>query len=94
MKHRFRLDLLDADGGSIPTSDGENEIHAEGEFETGRPPCLIHGTPLDVPFIVPFGPLALAPGRYEVRMSIDGKTGEDWRSAFTVTSALPQILAA
>jgi hypothetical protein len=82
-KHTFRLELLDADGQGVPTPDGE-AIRAEGEFEAGRPPGLLVGTPVDAPLVVPFGPLLLEDGRYEVRLTIDDDTKEDWFVAFTV----------
>jgi hypothetical protein len=57
-KHRFRLELLDADGHGVPTPKGE-PIRAEGEFEAGRPAGLRPGTPVDAPLVVPFGPLVV-----------------------------------
>ena len=85
-KHTFRLELLDADGHGVPTPDGET-IRAEGEFEAGRPAGLRPGTPVDAPLVVPFGPLALEDGRYEIRLTIDGETKEDWFVAFSVRQA-------
>ena len=89
IQHAFRLDLLDADGQGIPGTEGET-VHVEGAFEAGRPAGLKPGTPLDIPFVVPFGPLELAPGRYEVRLSIDGESREGWSAAFTVVTSPPQ----
>jgi hypothetical protein len=83
-KHTLRLDLLDADGQTIATPGGEDVVHAQGEFEAGRPAGVTPGTPLDIPFVVPFGPLVLAGGRYEIRLTIDDETREDWYLAFTV----------
>ena len=85
-KHTFRLELLDADGQGVPTPDG-GTIRAEGEFEAGRPAGLHPGTPVDAPLVVPFGPLELEDGRYEIRLTIDGETKEDWFVAFTVRQA-------
>ena len=82
-QHRFRLELLDADGHGVPTADGD-AVRAEGEFEVGRPPGLRQGTPVDAPLVVPFGPLVLDDGRYELRLTIDDETKEDWFVAFTV----------
>jgi hypothetical protein len=67
----------------VPTPDGE-AIRAEGEFEAGRPAGLLAGTPVDAPLVVPFGPLVLQDGRYEIRLTIDDDTKEDWFVAFTV----------
>jgi hypothetical protein len=88
-KHTFRLELLDADGQGVPTADGDS-IRAEGEFEAGRPPGLRPGTPVDAPLVVPFGPLVLEDGRYEIRLTIDDDTKEDWFVAFTVRQAAAQ----
>jgi hypothetical protein len=86
-QHRFRLELLDADGRGVPTEDGQQTIRAEGEFEAGRPAGLRPGTPVDAPLVVPFGPLVLDEGRYEIRLTIDDDTKEDWFVAFTVRHA-------
>jgi hypothetical protein len=85
----FRLELLDADGHGVPAENGDT-IRAEGEFEAGRPPGLRPGTPVDAPLVVPFGPLMLDDGRYEIRLTIDGETKEDWFVAFTLRQAAPQ----
>jgi hypothetical protein len=85
-KHTFRLELLDADGQGVTTPDG-GTIRAEGDFEAGRPAGLRPGTPVDAPLVVPFGPLTLDAGRYEIRLTIDGETKEDWFVAFTVRQA-------
>ena len=85
-KHRFRLELLDADGQGVAAPDG-GTIRAEGEFEAGRPAGLRPGTPVDAPIVVPFGPLVLDDGRYEIRLTIDDETKEDWFVAFTVRQA-------
>ena len=89
-KHKFRLELLDADGRAVPTPDGET-IRAEGEFEAGRPAGLRPGTPVDAPLVVPFGPLVLDDGRYEIRLTIDDETKEDWFVAFTVRQTSPGV---
>jgi hypothetical protein len=85
-KHTFRFELLDADGNSVETPDGE-PLQAEGEFEAGRPAGLRPGTPVDAPLVVPFGPLVLEEGRYEIRLTIDEDTKDNWFLAFTVRGA-------
>ena len=85
-KHTFSFELLDADGNSVETPDGD-PLRAEGEFEAGRPAGLRPGTPVDAPLVVPFGPLLLEEGRYEIRLTIDDDTKEDWFVAFTVRNA-------
>ena len=86
-KHKFRFDLLDADGNGIPAAGGEETVNVEGEFEAGRPAGLTAGTPVDLPLVVPFGPLVLDAGRYEIRLTINGETQETWFVAFTVRTA-------
>ena len=58
--------------------DDEQPVAFGGEFEVGRPPGLKPGTPLDFPVAVNSTPLPLEPGRYEWRLTIDGKSQEDW----------------
>jgi hypothetical protein len=83
-KNKFRFDLLDADGNGIPAAGGDDTVHVEGEFEAGRPAGLTAGTPVDLPLVVPFGPLVVEAGRYEIRLTINGETKQDWFVAFTV----------
>jgi hypothetical protein len=86
-KHKMRLELVDADGEPVlvPTEGGiEQQLSIDGEFETGRPPGLKPGTPLDVVLALNLPPQPIPPGgRYEWRLSIDGHTDEDWRLVFT-----------
>ena len=89
VRHTLRLELLDADGNAVTmeTEDGDEEpilFFDDLVFEVGRPPGLKPGTPLDFPVAVNSGPLPLDPGgRYEWRLSIDGRSDEDWRLPFT-----------
>jgi hypothetical protein len=86
-KHKLRLELIDADGEPvlIPQEGGlEQQLSIDGEFETGRPPGLKPGTPLDFMLGVNLPPQPIpAGGRYEWRLSIDGHTEEEWRLVFT-----------
>ena len=89
VRHTLRLELLDADGNAVTmeTEDGDDDpilFFDDIVFELGWPPGLKPGTPLDFPVAVNSGPLPLAPGgRYEWRLSIDGRSDEDWRLPFT-----------
>jgi Family of unknown function (DUF6941) len=94
MKHRWKLELVDSDNRPVKTQiqpDAEPEPFViEGEFETGRPPGLKPGTPLDVPLAFNFGPIALQPGmRYEWRFSFAKYKEETWSVAFSTRSELP-----
>ena len=84
--HTLRLELLDADGEpvEVETVEGESKpLAIKQTFETGIPPGLNPGTPLDFALAINFGPLPLPPGgRYEWRMTIDGIQDDDWRLAF------------
>lgn len=90
-QHTMRLELLDADGGPVPVPadapDEDQPVMIEGQFETGRPAGLKPGTPLDVMLAVNVPPLPIPPGgRYEWRLSIDGRSDDDWRLAFSTRS--------
>src|SRR5204863_1178469 len=69
-KHRLRLSLLDADGHSVKI--GDQLIQVDGEFEVGRPPGLMPGTPLDATIAINVGLIPLPPGRrYVWQLSIN-----------------------
>jgi hypothetical protein len=91
-QHRLRIELLDGDG--IPVVLGEQPedqnqpLAFEGEFEVGRRPELIPGTPIDLSLALNITPFPLAPGkRYEWHLSIDGHHQPDWRVAFSTRPA-------
>jgi hypothetical protein len=85
--HRFRLELLDADG--QPVLGGEEKpVMVEGNFEVGRPAGLKPGTPIDVPLALNVGPMRLPPdSRFEWRLTLDGETGDTWRLPFGTRKA-------
>lgn len=84
--HRWMLELVEADGQvvMVETPVGTQPVQIGGEFEVGRPPGLVRGTPIDLPLAVSVGPLPLSPGRYEWRLTVDDGTDEDWVLPFTV----------
>jgi len=92
IKHVWRLELLDEDGGTVemPGADGQLQaLQLGGEFEAGRPAGLKPGTPLDVALALNFGPMPIPPGgRYEWRFSIDG-WDDAWSVAFSTRAAPP-----
>jgi hypothetical protein len=82
--HNLRLELLDADGQPVLGPDGETPMATiEGTVSTGIPAGVKRGTPLDAVTAIPVPPLPLEPGRYEWRLTINGKGHEDWRLPFT-----------
>ena len=89
-KHNLKVELVDEDYHAImvPTPNGSAPVVIGGDFEVGRPPGLMPGTPIDVPFAFNIGPLPLEPGkRYVWKVSINGKTEDAWRAAFTTRPA-------
>jgi hypothetical protein len=99
-KHRFVIELLDADGEPVPAnqrSDGDDVeevqgvegVRLEGEFETGRPAGLKPGTPLDFMAAVNLPPQPLEPGnRYVWKLWINGETHDEWAASFSVRPRL------
>jgi hypothetical protein len=91
-KHTFDLSLLDADGKAVvaTTPQGEQAIQISGEFEVGRPPGLIPGTPIDVAMAFPIGPLPLPAGsRFTWHLTIDNTSEADWHVSFSTRPAAP-----
>lgn len=81
--HHFLVELIDEDGHTVKTPDGDELANIGGTFCTGIPAGVKQGTPIDAVLAFPIPPLALDPGRYEWRLTIDGKGDEDWYLAFT-----------
>ena len=81
-KYPFAIDLLDEDGKPVDL-EGNPVVHLEGEFEQGRPPGLVKGTPLVQPFVVNLPPgMPLVGGkRYEYRVTVGDVEGS---AAFAV----------
>jgi hypothetical protein len=90
-RHALRLELLDSDGNPVLVrgAGGEPEpVVVATEFEVGRPPGLMRGTPIDLSFALSIGPLALQPGnRFEWRLTINGQAEDDWHLAFSTRPA-------
>ncbi|MCI0635959.1 MAG: hypothetical protein L0206_18895 [Actinobacteria bacterium] len=93
LKHTFEFRLVDGDGQAVelPTQVGSQEVVIGGDFEVGRPPGLVPGSPLDYVLAINFQSLPLPPGgRFEWRLSIDGTHEADWTVGFTTRqSAAP-----
>lgn len=90
-KHKWKAILEDSDGQpvSFETPAGPGSLEVGGDFEVGRPPGLIEGTPLDLPVAISIGPAPLKPGRYRWRLEIDERTESDWSVGFTVRPPEP-----
>jgi hypothetical protein len=91
-KHNLKLELMDADYHPVlvPTPAGNAPLVISGDFEVGRPPGLIPGSPIDMPFAFNIPPVPLAPGqRYIWKLTIDGTTNDNWQAAFSTRPAQP-----
>ncbi len=88
-KYEFLLQLLDSDGQQVqlPGPSGPQPFVIRGPFEVGRPVGIKPGTPLDVSFALNVGPLPLPPGRFEVRLEVEGQAYST--CAFTVREPQP-----
>ncbi len=65
------LVLVDADGASVLLPEHGNEPLGQKQvIEVGRPPGLEPGSSIDAAFQLSVGPLPLAPGRYQWRLTI------------------------
>jgi hypothetical protein len=79
----WRLELLDADDQPVPHPDNGDPIAAYGRFRPEH--AHVPHRPLDVSFVVPFGPLELEPGgRYLWALTVDGLQDDQWRVGFNV----------
>jgi hypothetical protein len=85
-KHKLEIELLDSDFHPviIPNPTGNAPVTIGAEFEVGRPPGVMPGISIDVPFAFNIGPIQLEPGkRFIWKLSIDGKSDDDWQVGFT-----------
>ncbi len=84
--HTLEMKLIDEDGQAVmaPTPMGDRSIELRSDFETGRPPGLKPGTPLDVALAINLMPLPLSSGsRFTWRCFINGQTSEEWAVSFS-----------
>lgn len=93
-RHKFEVELVDADGHAVTTTGpiGEQPVKVEGDFEAGRPAGLPPGTPLDLASTFNIGPgLTVPPGRYTWNLKINGETREGWSTSFLVKQRPAQV---
>ena len=88
-QHRWRLELVDADGQPVLLGEGAGSpVEIEQEFEIGRPAGVKPGTALDFVIAINIQPLPLEPGtQYAWQLTIDGEGHDDWRLGFSTRSA-------
>jgi hypothetical protein len=84
--HNAVLTLIDEDGRPVlPQGPDGGELQIQTQFETGRPPGVPRGMPLDMALTFTIAPgLPLNPGGYVWRLEIDGEGQETWRAPFFV----------
>ena len=95
-KHNLKLELLDSNQRpvSVPMEGGPQPVVVGGDFVAGHSPDLVEGTSLDVPFAINLPPLPLEPGqKYFWKLTIDGKTDDDWKVAFSMRAAPQPAIA-
>ena len=89
-KHKMIVALLDSDYRPVmvPTPDGRAPLEIAGDFEVGRPPGIPAGVPIDVPMAFNIGPIPFpSAGRYIWKLTINGKTDDQWQVAFSAAVA-------
>ncbi|MBI4370905.1 MAG: hypothetical protein HY552_01265 [Elusimicrobia bacterium] len=90
-KHKLQVALVDSDYNPVlvPTPGGNVPLVINAEFEVGRPPGMIPGSPLSVPMALNIGPVPLVPGaRYVWKLTIDGNSNDDWQVTFSTRPPL------
>lgn len=88
-RHSLELTIENEDGAPlvIPTPTGDQPVRVASEFEIGRPAGSARGSSFNMPLAVPIVPLPWTPGRYVVRLRIDGSELDQVR--FSVRAAPP-----
>lgn len=87
IRHQWKLQLLDQDGNAVqlPSPLGDQEVVVGGEFETGRPPGIPRGAPLDWQIAINFESIPIPPGgRFVWRFSVNEDHAAE--AAFTTRS--------
>jgi hypothetical protein len=95
--HAFRIELVDGDGQPFEVEtpeDGMQPLTIDGTFQVTPAPGIKPGSELAALVAINLPPQMLTPGQqYEWRLSINGKTNENWRAAFSVRSTPMQQAA-
>lgn len=90
IRHKLRLELVDQDGRqvTVPTPMGDQPVTLRSEFETGRPPGIIPGVPLDVALAINLAAIQLQPSsRYIWRCYINDAKDPDAEAGFSTRAA-------
>jgi hypothetical protein len=89
-KHRVKVELVDEDYRPVlvPTQEGNAPLLISGDFEVGRPPGIMPGSAIDIPFAFNIGPIPLPPGkRFVWKLTIDDKGDDGWQVVFSTRPA-------
>ena len=89
-KHGVKVELVDEDYRPVlvPTPQGDAPLVIQGDFEVGRPPGIVPGSSIEVPFAFNIPPIPLRPGaRFVWKLTIDGKGDDDWQVIFSTRPA-------
>jgi len=89
-QHRWRIELLDADGRQVLLAGpaGTQGLMMSGDFEVGRPVGTPDGTPIDLALAVNLAAVPFpADQRLVWKLWIDDETNEDWELRFTTRPA-------
>ena len=89
-KHTVRVELVDEDYRPVlvPTQEGDQPLSIRGDFEVGRPPGIVPGSSIEIPFAFSLGPIPLQPGkRFVWKLLIDDKADENWQVVFSTRPA-------
>jgi hypothetical protein len=94
--HRFVLDLLDADGNPMLAPDATQPLlHADGDFETGRPVGLKPGMSQHGPVALNVAGMPLPSGQtYQLRLVVNGDEDEASTLSFSTRPEPRQQAAA
>ena len=91
-QHRWRIELLDADGRQVLLAgpDSAQPLILAGEFEVGRPAGTPEGTPIDLAMALNLGAVPFpADQRLVWKLWINEQTTEDWELRFTTRPVTP-----
>jgi hypothetical protein len=91
-QHRWRIELLDADGRQVLLAGPDNAqpLVLAGEFEVGRPAGTPEGTPIDLAMALNLGAVPFpADQRLVWKLWINDQTTEDWELRFTTRPVTP-----
>ena len=91
-QHRWRIELLDADGRQVLLTANQDAqpLILGGDFEVGRPVGTPEGTPIDLAMALNLGAVPFPVDQRLVwKLWIDDVTNEDWELRFTTRPVAP-----